>query len=108
MRTHLVSPIPLLSGLDIDSIFKDVIDYVLARRSATNARLHQEKKETYLGLLNSHHLAAVEPSDANSKKFALWETRVRLFGDDQAQVAETAQDITDTNNRIKSSHASWS
>lgn len=52
-------------------------------------------REAYIGLLDALHQAAVEPSDKNSKNFALWQTRVQLFG--SGEVAAAVQEIIDTN-----------
>lgn len=87
----------LVGGLGIGSILTTLMNYIFAGRSATKERLYREKRETYLGLLDALHRAAVEPSDASSKQFALWQTRVQLFGDDHGHVAQAAQGIIDTN-----------
>lgn len=70
-------------------------DHFMARRANTSDRWHQERRETYLGLLEALHDAAAHPSDENSKAFALWQTRCELFG--SKDVARYAQAIIDTN-----------
>jgi hypothetical protein len=86
---------PLIAGLGIGSLLKSIADYFMARRATASDRWYQEKREAYLGLLNSLHDAAVRPSDASSKAYALWQTRCELFG--SKNVASYAQAIVDTN-----------
>lgn len=85
----------MLGGLGVGSLLTSLATHILGRRSALKTRLYQEKREAYLGLLDALHRAAVEPSDVNSKNFALWQTRVQLFG--SKQVAMTVQGIIETN-----------
>jgi hypothetical protein len=86
--------LPLVGGLGIGALIKSVFDHFMSRRAIVTDRLYQEKRETYLGLLNALHEAAVNPSDENSKTYALWQTRSQLFGSDQ--VAKYAQALVDT------------
>jgi hypothetical protein len=67
----------------------------MTRRASDYDRWDQEKREAYTGLLTALHDAAVRPSDANSKAFALWQARCELFG--SADVAKFVQQIVDTN-----------
>lgn len=87
--------LPLLGGLGLGSLLKSLIDHFNMRRAVTKDRLYQEKREAYLGLLGALHKAAVHPSDANSKDFALWQTRCQLFG--SPDVSHFAQAIVNTN-----------
>src|SRR5579871_3055150 len=87
--------IPLVGGLGIGAVLKSIADYFMARRAATSDRWYQEKREAYLGLLTALHTAAVEPSDAHSKGYALWQTKCDLFG--SSDVSTFAQRIVDTN-----------
>lgn len=87
--------LPLIGGLGLGSLLKSAIDHFITRRAAVSDRLYQEKREAYLGLLDALHRAAVEPSDKNSKNYALWQTRCELFG--SPKVARFAQEIVDTN-----------
>lgn len=87
--------LPLIGGLGIGSFLTKVTDHFLNRQSRTRDRLYQEKREAYLGLLDALHRAAVQPSNENSKAYALWQTRVQLFGSPEA--AKAAQGIVDTN-----------
>jgi hypothetical protein len=52
-----------------------------------------------LGLLDALHQAALAPSDANSKAFALWQTKVSIFGTERTSRA--VQGIIDTNDGPK-------
>src|SRR5690606_29175306 len=67
--------LPLLAGLGIGSLLKSMADHFMARRASTSDRWYQEKRESYLGLLQALHDAAIHPSDKNSMAFALWQTR---------------------------------
>lgn len=87
--------VPLLGGFGIGSLLKSVIDHFISRRVTMKDRLYQEKREAYLGLLCALHEAAVQPSDENSKDFALWQTRCQLFG--SSEVSRFAQALVDTN-----------
>ena len=66
----------------------------LAKRNEENKRFFEEKKESYIGLLQSLHQAAVKPSEVNSKEYALWQTRVTLVG--SPAVVKHAQGMVDT------------
>ncbi|MBB4569046.1 hypothetical protein [Rhizobium leucaenae] len=96
--------LPLIGGLGIGSLLKSVIDNFNSRRAVMKDRLYQEKREAYLGLLGALHKAAVQPSDENSKDFALWQTRCQLFGSPDA--ARFAQAIVETNDRPRSERES--
>jgi len=92
--------LPLIAGLGIGSLLKSVVDHWIARRTATTDRLYQEKRESYLGLLDALHRAAVNPSNESSKNFALWKTRCELFG--SSDVSRYAQDMIETNEALES------
>jgi hypothetical protein len=85
----------LVGGLGLGALLKSVLDFWQSRKAVAADRLYQEKREAYLGLLGALHDAAVEPSDAHSKAYALWQTRCQLFG--SSEVAGYAQEVADTN-----------
>ncbi|MBK7845657.1 MAG: hypothetical protein IPJ71_18585 [Bdellovibrionales bacterium] len=87
--------LPLVGGLGIGSMLTRLIEHFLVKSMSKQNRFYQEKREAYLGLLSALHAAAVSPSNENSKNYALWQTRVELFG--AAEVAKSAQGIVDTN-----------
>jgi hypothetical protein len=87
--------LPLIAGLGLGSVIKSIADHFMSRRASDHDRWYQEKREAYLGLLTALHDAAVQPSDANAKAFALWQTRCELFG--SVDVAKFSQQIVDTN-----------
>lgn len=91
--------IPLLGGLGIGSVLTAIvtklIDHVITRKVSKQSLLYKEKRDAYLGLLDALHKAALHPNDENSKNFALWQTRVQLFGSKDA--AEATQGIVETN-----------
>lgn len=85
----------MLGSFGIGSVITSITTNYLARRSATNDRWYQEKREAYIGLLTALHDAAVKPSDEASKAYALWQAKCTIFGSDA--VTEYAQRIIDTN-----------
>jgi hypothetical protein len=85
----------LIGGLGLGAVINSVFNHFMTRRANKHDRWYQEKREAYLGLLTALHEASVRPSDANSKAFALWQTRCDLFG--SAEVAKFVQQIIDTN-----------
>nr|WP_314901805.1 hypothetical protein [uncultured Deefgea sp.] len=84
-----------LGLIGLGALLKSGVDFFLSRKSARTDLQYKEKREAYLGLLDALHKAAIEPSDINSKNFALWQSRVQLFG--SPDVAEAVQGIIDTN-----------
>ena len=92
--------LPLVGGLGIGAIFKSIVDYFFSKNTAKKKTQYTEMREAYLGLLNALHKAAVEPSDQNSKEFALWQTKVQLFGSEA--VSNAVQGIIDTNDGPRS------
>jgi hypothetical protein len=76
-----------------------IVDYFLTKKSSKETLLYKEKKEVYFGLLDALQRAAVSPSIENSKNFALWQTRIQLFGTDD--VAKSVQGMIDTNDGAK-------
>ena len=87
--------LPMIAGLGIGSLLNSIALHFMTRRASARDRWYQEKREAYLGLLNSLHEAAVRPSDESSKAYALWQTRCELFG--SKDVSKYAQEIVDTN-----------
>lgn len=87
--------VPLIAGLGLGSVLKSIADYFMGRKATTHDRWYQEKREAYLGLLNSLHEAALNPSNEKSKAYALWQTRCELFG--SSGVARYAKEMVDTN-----------
>jgi len=91
MQTIVLSA---LGGIGIGTIIQVVISVYAKKKELLETRAYKEKRYAYLGLLNSIHNAAVHPSDENSKAYALWQTRVDLFG--SIEVSKYAQQIVDT------------
>ena len=85
----------LLGVFGIGAIFKTVIDAFLSSKKDKASLQYKEKREAYLGLLDALHKAAIAPSDENSKAFALWQTRVSIFG--SLDASQAVQGIIDTN-----------
>lgn len=85
----------IFGGLGIGTLVNSAYTLHRGRQSQMQDRLYSEKREAYLGLLQSLHDAAISPSDANSKNFALWQTRCSLFG--SQEVSTYIQAIIDTN-----------
>ena len=70
----------LLAGLGFGSILTTIVQFFFYNKKERKARLYNEKKEAYLGLLEVLHRAAVEPSDKHAKAYALWQMRCELVG----------------------------
>ena len=87
--------LPMIGGLGIGAILKSGVDYYLNKRSSGQKLKYEEMKDAYIGLLNALHEAAINPSEKSSKNFALWQTKVQLFG--SQEVACAVQGIVDTN-----------
>lgn len=87
--------IGIVGGLGIGSLITAVAGHFMTRRAAANDRWYQEKRETYLGLLDALYEAAVHPSDEHSKAYARWQTRCQIFG--SPPVSKYAQLMVDTN-----------
>ncbi|WP_130802919.1 hypothetical protein [Acinetobacter ihumii] len=91
--------IPLLGDLGIGSVLTAIItkllDHFINRKSAKQTLLYKEKREAYFGLLDALHKAAIQPSMENSKYFALWQTRVEVFG--TQEIANGVQGMVNTN-----------
>jgi hypothetical protein len=85
----------LIGGLGIGSFITSITTNYLAHRSATNDRWFQEKRDSYIGLLNALHDAAVHPSEEKSQAYALWQTKCNIFG--SSEVSKYAQNMVDTN-----------
>lgn len=90
----------IVGGLGIGTLLNSIITNLIARSTKRTDRLYEEKRNAYLGLLDALHNAAVQPSDAASKEFALWQTRCNLFGSEE--VSQYAQMIIDTNDGPRS------
>ncbi|KXU78577.1 hypothetical protein [Aeromonas enteropelogenes] len=90
----------IVGGLGIGTLLNSIISNVIARSAKRTDRLYEEKRNAYLGLLDALHKAAVHPSDAASKEFALWQTRCNLFGSEE--VSRYTQRIIDTNDGPRS------
>lgn len=90
----------IVGGLGFGTLINTAYSDWRTRAAKRTDRLYEEKRNAYLGLLDALHKAAVEPSDAASKAFALWQTRCNLFGSEE--VSLYAQRIIDTNNGPRS------
>jgi hypothetical protein len=89
-----------LGAVGIGTLINTVYSDWRTRAAKRTDRLYEEKRNAYLGLLDAFHKAAVEPSDAASKAFALWQTRCNLFGSEE--VSLYVQRIIDTNDGPRS------
>jgi len=93
--SYLSLLITLIGGIGIGSVIQVVIANRARKKELFENRTYKEMRNSYIGLLNSLHNAAVNPSDRSSKEYALWQTRVELFG--SSKVSKYVQDIIDTN-----------
>ena len=89
----------VIGGLGIGTLLNSIYAAYTSRKAEKVSRLYSEKRDTYLGLLNALHNAAVSPSDISSKNYALQQTKCSLFG--SKEVIEAAQMIVDTNDNKK-------
>ncbi len=88
-----------LGGI-LGSFITTAFQYHWNHKSYVTSRNFEEKKEAYIGLLDSYHKAAIEPSDRASKEFAFWQMRCDLVAPSHVRAA--IQNIVDTNeNRDK-------
>lgn len=85
----------IFGGLGVGSLLNTLISHFTHQKSKQKDRRYEEKKAAYIGLLTSLHDAAVTHSDANSKAYALWQTKCQIFG--SSGVSKFAQEIIDTN-----------
>ena len=85
----------VFGGLGVGSLITSLVTHYTNQKAKQKERRYEEKKDAYLGLLNSLHDAAVNPSDKASKSFALWQTKCQIFG--SYNVSRYAQAIVDTN-----------
>ena len=72
--------LPAITGLGLGAVLKSLIDFFINKSTSRKKIQYTEMREAYVGLLEALHKAAIEPSAINSKNFALWQTRVQLFG----------------------------
>ncbi len=93
MNTELF--LSLFTAAGLGSVFTVLVQSWLQSRKEKNARIFQERKEAYLGLLRALHDAAVKPSDMASKEFAYWQLRCELIAEVEVRLA--IQRVVDTN-----------
>jgi hypothetical protein len=84
-----------LGGI-VGGLLTAVMQSWLANKQHLNDRSFQEKKESYIGLLEAYHKAAVESTDAAAKNFAYWQMRCELVA--PQNVRESIRKTVDTNN----------
>ena len=91
--------LPLVGGLGTGSMLKGIIDHFLDKKLKIDDRLCEEKRETYLGIIDAMHEADIHPSLENAKAFGNWTNRCKLFGSPEVIAAaqayiETSADVT--------------
>ena len=72
--------VTLIGGLGIGSLLTSIVQWYFQKDAEKKKRTFAEKKEAYVRFLEALHQLALEPTDLNSKKYALWETRLILVG----------------------------
>ena len=92
----------IFAGLGVGSILTTIIQFCFKTKSEKRERLYQEKKKSYIGLLNALHTAAVAPSERHAKEYALWQMRCDLVGSEE--VIKAAADIAETLPGTKERH----
>ncbi len=91
--------ISILGAIGLGSLITVIVKHFLSTSFEDRKFITLEKKEAYLGLLDSLQRAAVDPSDENSKLYAFWQTRISLVG--SSEVIKYTKDIVDTNSPKK-------
>lgn len=76
--TNLISV--LIGGLGLGTLLNSVINHFFNTTKIKKEKLYQEKRDAYLGILNSLYESAVFPSDQKSKAYALWQIKCDVFG----------------------------
>ncbi len=95
----LINILSLLGGVGIGAMIQTLFTIIARNKEMMNKRCYIEKRNAYLGLLTALHDAAVHPSMESSKAYALWQTKVDLFG--SVDVRKFAQEMVDTNDTPK-------
>ena len=83
------SIIALIGGLGIGSGLTSALSFYLNSRMDKATKQFEEKKAAYLGLLESLHKAAVEPSNSNAKNYGFWSARISLVGSPEVVINAT-------------------
>jgi hypothetical protein len=89
---------PLLGGLGIGSLLSAIVNHHLAVRSKLKDRLYEEKRETYLGMIQALRDCCVRPSLETVKTYGAWHDRCKLFGSED--VVRASQQYIETSNDI--------
>ena len=89
----------LISGFDLGALVTVLIKEWISHKTHISKRNFQEKKECYVGLLESYHRAAVEGTDLAAKNFAYWQMRCELVA--PYVVRKAIREIVDTNENRK-------
>lgn len=76
IMSYLSLLITLIGGIGIVSIVQVVIANSARKKELFENRTYKEMRNSYIGLLNSLHNAAVNHSDKSSKEYALWQTQI--------------------------------
>jgi hypothetical protein len=69
----------LLAGLGIGSVITSLVEHLLRSRAEIRQRRYAEKKEVYVGILDTLRKVNVEPNLAHRKEFGYWQARMRLI-----------------------------
>jgi len=76
-----------------------VAQYWFGEKSKRRTLAFQEKKESFVGLLNAYHQAAITSSVENAKNFAYWKVRCEIIADDK--ISHAIQRMIDTNENME-------
>lgn len=85
----------MLGGLGVGQLITRIIDHFLNSRISKKNQLYIEKRDTYLGLLDSLRKTALSSSEENVKEFAYWHARATLFG--SSEVSNVIQEVINSN-----------
>jgi hypothetical protein len=90
--------LPLIGGLGIGSLLSAIVNQLLSNKMKLKGRLYEEKRETYLGLIEALRNCDIHPSRENAKAYGAWHVRCKLFGSDE--VVKSSQRLIDTCNDV--------
>lgn len=82
--------IALLTAFGLGSIITALVQAWLNTRNEEQKRKFSEKKEAYIGLLESYYQVAVNSTEANRMRFGYWQLRCELVGSKEVRTAVQA------------------
>ena len=84
---NITDILPLLTAFGLGSIVTALIQSWLTHKQRSKERNFDERKQSYVGLLEAYHKAAVTNSDEAGKEFAYWQMRCELVAPKEVRLA---------------------